>query len=401
MRSMTTGAPEARGCSLLDPSSQATRVATSPRPSRTSSRPPCHSPGRRPSAILSTACGSGWSASSRATSSCSARRSCSCASRRATACAALARRCARPAPHRSATAFATSATGPRRAKRRSCGPSTMASARAIGTGTSAPSQGIRARCGSSGAVGLSTSTGPSGRTGAAGGLTASRPSPDGCSGRPAPPPRRTRNVDDPRTMIDDPSTAVGPRMARPLTTTPLVEATSSTTIPDEPMSTLAWCRLSASSATTRPAGTERPMCRLGGVRGQERPESGPPTTARSSTVAGKAGGSAAGARRPTATDAPWTSGGIPTCVLTSTVLPPAVRNGTGSSRWSASAAARSAAVCVPDHRTRRSTGRGLRRGTCTVMVISMAARYESPPTLPVSYPQRALSRCEMRAPPVR
>ena len=63
---------------------------------------------------------------------------------------------------------------------------------------------------------------------------------------------------------------------------------------------------------------------------------------------------------------------------------------------------RSAAVCAPDHSTTTSTGWGRRRGRCTVSVISMAATVGSPTDDPRSYPQVAVARgAKSAAAPVR
>ena len=160
------------------------------------------------------------------------------------------------------------------------------------------------------------------------------------------------------------------RWVRPSTMTPFVEPRSSTTTPDASTG-----RAHGPATAPRRAAPARmpvpvPTTSAGGESAWVRPASGPPTTARWSSARRRLGpaGLADGDRRavderrqaerrhPTGPRGPgWT--GEPT----------------GSPRCSASAAQRSRAVCRPDQRTRTSTGRGRRRGRCTVSVISMAA----------------------------
>ena len=175
-------------------------------------------------------------------------------------------------------------------------------------------------------------------------LTRTVPSPGCRAGGPGPPVLRSRRVVDPITIVDVASTGVTASTGDPSTTTPLVEARSSTVTPLVPTATWRWLRLRDSSSTTRPATGARPTATPGGDSGWRRPASGPPTTTRSSTERGS-GTSVVTCARPagvvvTRPDAPCSRGGIPTTPSGGSTRPPSsgparARRGGGPARRTA------------------------------------------------------------------
>ncbi len=210
------------------------------RPDPAGRRAPHHRATARPacrSAVASTVAGSGCARSSRSLSLDRASDSRVRARDTASACWTRSRRRARPDPHRSPRAPPSSVSGPSTANSSSCGPSRKASATATGTGTSAASHGIRARCCSGGAVGQRTSMSSVPGGGPAPGAIRTVPSPGWVTGGPGPAERRTRSVVEPTTTVEPASTDVTPPTRAPSTTTPLVEAQSSTLTPLGPTPT--------------------------------------------------------------------------------------------------------------------------------------------------------------------
>ncbi len=237
-RSTTRGACATGGRVCVVPSAHTTRVGTSPSPRRTRVHPePDQRPPSRRSAFARTAAGSGCARSSRSRSLRSAAASRARDSSSASACAASSRRRARPDPQRSPSAPASSEIGPSAANSSSCGPRKNARAMPTGTGATAASHGTRAGGRSGGTAGPVTRTSVSAGAAPGTGLTWTVPSPGCRVCGPGPPARRSLRVVDPMTTVDVASTAVTVSTGTPSTTTPLVDARSSTVTPLEPTAT--------------------------------------------------------------------------------------------------------------------------------------------------------------------
>ncbi len=379
-RSTTKGECAAVGRARVLPSTQTTRVGTSPRPSRTAAAPPPrHSIGRCCSAVASTVAGSGCDRSSRSLSldRASAEPGPCPGHRRGVPDEVSPSRTTRPpavadgaaeqgdAARARRTAAAVARGGTRARRRPEPAPALRATGSERGAARVGP-PGCGPRCR------------PRSPEGPRRGRMRTVPSPGRVTGGPGPTVRRTRSVVAPTTTVERASTVVTPCTRAPSTNTPLVEPQSSTLTPLGPTPTKRWHRLRDSSATTSPSSTARPRCSPGGTSGRLRPASGPPTTTRSRRPAAPAVGGAGAppgwvATEVTATEAPSSSGGIPTRESSATARPRDVSAGTGSPRWVDSAARSSATVDRPDHSTTTSTGWGRRRGRCTVSVISMSA----------------------------